>query len=664
MSVACCLHDRWYMKPDKALPELGSPTAAAFRAEDVEDLNRRSFALICDPKLPARMDAIEALQKIASPNLLVPVDVGPLLWTPTKRWCRVLVFPEPPGKRIPAGPNERFTPWAEQEILVSVVAPLLALLMKLDQAGVMHRAIRADNIFVSGQGTQSQITLGECVSAPPGFDQPPAYLTIEDAAADPPGRSGGTLADELYALGVLILHLATGRLPGANLTAEELLATRLERGTHATLTSGQSIPGILAELVRGLLSDRAGERWGIADIGGWLGGKRPVPRTVAARVPRPLEIEGKKFTTLPALVHWLTGADERQVGRALRHVDMEPWLSVAMANNPRALDRFRTALSSSDGGRESASLVARVAVILDPAGPIRYRNISSAIDGVGNQLAAYMQNGATAELKIVSEMVMARLPQFWAANQTQIGNQASQRAFVFERICRFLVDTRPGNGIERTGYELVPDLHCLSPLVERQFVDDLARLLPALEGVIGTGGVADGWPIDRHIAAYIAARSPESIDSQLGSLTHNDLATRWATTTRLMAKLQDRSGPASLPGLCRILAALGSPLIERFHNRPTRKKMKTALAEAVGSGRLKLLVDLLDDEDALKRDQSRFDRARAGYQGTTKGLATCDRAMEDLARRSAQVGAAISVTVSAVLSTGIALVSLLAMGVF
>ena len=211
---------------------------------------------------------------------------------------------------------------------------------------------------------------------------------------------------------------------------------------------------------------------------------------------------------------------------------------------------------------------------------------------------------------------------------------------------------------------LFRSLHCLSPLVERQFVDDLAGFLPALEGVIGAGGVADGWPIDRHIAAFIAARSPESIDSQLGSLTHNDLATRWATTARLLAKLQDRSGPASLPGLCRILGALGSPLIERFHNRPTRKRMKTALAEAVGSGRLKLLVDLLDDEEALKRDQSRFDRARAGYQGTTKGLATCDRTMEGLARRSAQVGATVSVTVSAILSVVIAGVSFLAMGVF
>jgi len=210
---------------------------------------------------------------------------------------------------------------------------------------------------------------------------------------------------------------------------------------------------------------------------------------------------------------------------------------------------------------------------------------------------------------------------------------------------------------------LVPTLHCLSSLVERQFVDDLSGMLTALEAGIAAG-TTDGWPIDRHITAFIAARTPESIDSQLSSLNSNDLGTRWGTTARMFATLQEASGPAMLPGLTRAMASLGSPLIDRFHNRATRKKLRAGLNDVVNLGRLKLLVDYLDDEDALKRDHMRFERAKAGFKGTQKGLEGCDQAMADLTARSIHVGATICVTVSAVLSTAIVMVSMLAMGIF
>lgn len=660
MSVACCLNERWYVKPDRELPKFGTPTAQAFRTEDVGDLKTPYVALICDPKLPSRLDIVAALQKLASPHLVTPVDQGPVIWTPGKRRCRIIVFPEPRGERLIQTAAEPFTPWSEQEILAIVVMPLLELLLAMQQAGVTHRGIRADNLFIIGTGGQRKIMLHECVSVPPAFDAPPAYLTIEDAQADPHGRSNGGIAEELYALGVLILHLLTGRLPAGGATAQQVMEAKLDSGSYDTLVGGEELPPRSAELLRGLLADRRAERWTIADIADWLDGRSPRPRAAAPIVRRPLEIEGKSFRSVPALVHWLVGAEERLLARALRHQDMIPWLTAAL-NNPRTIERFRNLVSSGESqGRDSASLLARVAIMLDPTGPIRYQQISCAVDGIASEIAIHLLRGSAAEPKLLSELITARLPQFSAASQAAADSRMSDHAFTVEKTCRYLTDSRVGNGIERAGYELVPGLHCLSPAVEREFAVDLGELLTALEAAVRSGTI-QGWPIDRHIAAFIAARSPESVDDQLGALDSGDLARRWGATTRLLAGIQDRHGPEALPSLCRLLADHGMPLIDRFHNRATRKRIRGQLGEILKAGRLSRLAKELDDRDALERDRLQFERACTVFKGTEQRLLKCDQVMEGLIQTAKRMGDAVSVVVATALSVGILLFAFAAM---
>lgn len=659
MSVACCLHERWYVKPDRALPQFGSPTAPAFFTEDVGDLKTPYVALVCDPKLTARVEIVPALRQLASPILVTPVDIGPVSWTPRKRRCQVIVLPQPTGERLIQNPSDVFVPWSEAEVLASVIIPLLSLLSQMHQAGIAHRAIRADNLFVTGEVGQRRIMLHECVSVPPTFDQPSAYLTIEDAEADPPGRSNGGIADELYALGVLTLHLLTGRLPAGTMNHDKLLEAKLEMGSYDALVGGDTLPAASSALLRGLLADRRGERWTLADVADFLEGRRPRPRVAPVSV-KPLELEKQSFRSPQALVNWLVGAEERVLARALRHQDMLPWLGVAL-NSPRLVERFKNLVSSGDGyGRDSASLVARVAIILDPMGPIRYQRIACAVDGIGAEIAAYLQQAATAELKQLSDMIMARLPQFSASSQAEGQSRLMDQAIAVEKSCRYLTDKRLGNGIERAGYELAPGLHCLSPYVEQEFVLTLAELLPALELAVA-GGQIEGWPLDRHVAAFIAARSPEDVDDQLGALDHGDLGNRWGATTRLLAAIQARHGPETLPGLCKLMAGHGAPLIDRYYNRATRKRIKGLLPEIVKSGSLSRLAKELDDRDALERDVKQFERARIAFSGTALRLEKCDQIIQDLGQSAKRMGDAVSVVVATALGIGIVLFSFIAM---
>ena len=78
--------------------------------------------------------------------------------------------------------------------------------------------------------------IGECISTPPGFDQPPMYEPLESAMALPEGRGPGTFADDMFSFGVTLLHILIGRRPGGQLRGRELLRARIANGSFAALT--------------------------------------------------------------------------------------------------------------------------------------------------------------------------------------------------------------------------------------------------------------------------------------------------------------------------------------------------------------------------------------------------------------------------------------------
>src|SRR3546814_19623601 len=71
-----------------------------------------------------------------------------------------------------------------------------------------------------------------------------------------------------------------------------------------------------------------------------------------------------------------------------------------------------------------------------------------------------------------------------------------------------LNQTGPGFGLERVLYELNPSIHCRSPLIEHLYVTRIEELVPALERAAANRD-RGGRPMDRHIASFAVARSPD-----------------------------------------------------------------------------------------------------------------------------------------------------------
>jgi hypothetical protein len=151
--------------------------------------------------------------------------------------------------RAPQGPSVAadLHPWREAELLDLLLRPIARGLEQLHSVGITHRAIRPDNVF---QSAGQPAILGAAWSAPPAALQPSIFEPPYAAICLPTGRGEGMPADDIYALGVLLLTLALGRVPLANLDDAAVLHRKLEFGSYAALVGQERLSPAIAELIR------------------------------------------------------------------------------------------------------------------------------------------------------------------------------------------------------------------------------------------------------------------------------------------------------------------------------------------------------------------------------------------------------------------------------
>jgi hypothetical protein len=663
--AAVRLKDRFDIHYDEPLAGFRSPSAPAFMARDVKAQAGRYFALICDPKMPPRLEAVRKLQILKSNGVLTPVEAGSVDWAPANRRMYALVFEQPLGDRLAGLGDNTVQPWAEEAIAAHVVAPIVQTLMDLEREALTHRGIRPSNIFFRDANRRIAM-LGECVTAPPGLYQSVVYETIEGAMAQSHARGAGSIAQDLYALGVLVLHLLFGKLPGAGMTEEQIVQQKIARGSFFTLVAEQRVPTGIGELVRGLLIDEPQGRWRLGDVQMWLDGRRMTAKLVPQpiRAQRAFELEGEECYTARHLALVLDGMQPEPAGRLLRGQGFEQWITRTLGDK-HVVEAINTAFSTrsdstTGSAGQNAQVLSRVLTALDPAAPIRFRDAATAVDGIGALLAVTMLNGG--DLKLPAELLQARLPQFWCLRQASAKGEDQASIRFFDKMLRFLEDKRPGYGIERVAYEMMPGLHCVSPFIEQRYVDRTADLLAAIEYAVQAKTI-DIWPVDRHIAAFIAVHEMDVDDGLLYALVQNDPAARILGNLKILAYLQETYGPAQVPGLMGLFAQQAKPVIERFKSRYTRTRLQNGLAAVLKENNLRKLADYLDSADEQRKDAQRFQRARLEFQQMVKQLEKCDRQTEELNATAKVAGHSVAVKIASLISSAIVAVTLFAMGV-
>ena len=288
---------KYRVYPNMPLPALNMSERKAFQAEDLSTPDHKIFALVCKPDLPVRKEHIKTLSGLKLDGLLPLVDAGTAFWPSLHQKTMILIYEMPMGGRVVQSDTyDKLLPEDETEKISKWIRPLLVGIGNLAVRSLTHRSIRPDNLFYMDTD-KTKIVLGDCISAPPGYDQPSLFETIEMSMCQNIGKGNGTAADDLYAFGVTLICLGIGHNPAENLSPEKLLEQKIYKGSYATLIGEERVPLALIELFRGLLADNVDQRWDVTSTQLWVDGRRltPVQAKASRRSQRPFMFNNTEY---------------------------------------------------------------------------------------------------------------------------------------------------------------------------------------------------------------------------------------------------------------------------------------------------------------------------------------------------------------------------------
>lgn len=578
------------------------------------------MALRVDRRAPARPRPLHGLVA-GIEGLLTPLAHGngpPIDGQPG--WY--VICQAPPGPPVSSAPR----PWTEPHIIEFVLRPIAAVLEQLHSLGMTHRAIRPNNVF-QGQPNRP-VTLGAAWAAPPAMHQPTVCETAYAALCHPAARGEGHTADDVYALGVLLVTLALGRLPMPGIDHATTMYRKLELGDFAAITAGERLPPILTDLVRGMLAEDPEHRPSPSLLRDPVGTRgRRIAARPAPRAQRPLKIG----TTMVWNNRTLALAMAFEPDEALTAIvggTLMYWLRRGLGDSGLAvkLEELvrRHALDVSTAKEAfQPMLVMRAIADADIFMPLCWRDLAMFPNGIGSALAAALEGDPELQHKL-HDVVNYEVQGIWAGMREERTPAGPHRLEARQR--RAVLQIRgPAGGLPRLAYTLNPMTPCASTLLGNRWITNVSDLAPALEAVATASRDAD--LLEPRIAAFIGARSERWLDQEVQALAiEGDVQNRALTALRLLSELQNRYHPAPMKGVAAWVAARAQPLVERWKNRDRRaaveEQLKTLTALGLLSPILTLLLDPAADEmdfEGLRVARVELDLMDAELRGIAEG---------------------------------------------
>ncbi len=645
------LGSRVEVYPDSPTPNFNSAGGTAYAARMRGDLRQDLMAIVCTSGLPARLDAVNAMRTIDHPSLLRLRESGVLYWPPSHSSHYVLAYDHPLAPRYQMSADDPQPLIREDTLNHYFVTPMIGALLELQRTGIVHGAIRSNNIFWRFGGVTPP-QLGECLSAPTGIGQPVLFETIERGMCNPSGRGPGIHTDDCYAFGITLALAVLGHNPLKGLSDREIIHAKLERGTFGAIVGTKRLATSHIEILRGLLTDEARQRWTAADLEQWLSGRRLTPKNVDSgrRASRHFTHAGKDYWQIRPLA----ASFSEHVGEAVKLIEnssLEKWLLRSLGDEDRSKEINEAISQLKESGRSAHyddQLVTRVCIALDPGAPIRYRGVSVMPSGISTALAEAMITGGS-NAQILAEIINSQFVTLWVNTQNDIKTELVPLAQQLERMRGIISKTSLGNGLERAAYELNPTLPCISPMLKAHYVTNAKQLLPALEAAAAQPG-RPREPMDRHLAAFLVVRDRRG-DRLFEAMSAPEGSTkRGLALLTLFGELQYRHGPEKLPALAGWLAPMIEPCVKDFISKSMQEKLKKQVKEAVEKGDLSAVLRLVDDPKRVEHDTSEFVMARRLYNDIQREIAEIESHLADRENLARSVGGPIAATMASAIA--------------
>ena len=610
------LDDRFRILP--GVPAGSLAGHACFAAEDRRGIAANLVALKADPLAPPRA-ALAQFMHADHDAMLSPLAhgaAGGAYWIVTHR---------PPGASL----ESLAVPWRGNGLLTHVLRPAALALDALQMAGLTHRAIRPDNVFLAAGGRSA--VLGPGWASPPAMGQPASFEPPYSAICVPAARGDGSIADDVYALGVLLLSLWTGVAPLASLPADEIIRLKLEYGSYAALTQHTRLQRGFDDILRAMLSDDPLARplpVSLANLDG-IHARRGGSRS-ALRAARPIVVGGQLAWNRRLLA--LLCTEQPQAATVmLRERTIEQWLrrSVEDPGLAATIEEFRQeemVTGTKVGGARPAgsalplsdSNLMRLVALLDPLAPLFWRGRWLWPDGAGPLLAGAFAGSPLPPSQdagaLFDELVLrggivrwraARpgrqasvLPQQLLQNPSQIGEPANWEGLLL-----------------RATYALNPYLACQSPKLRGEAVVDALGLVAVLER-LGPEKLGGDTLLDAHSLAFLEARTqdrPREVQTEPAAAVTRELA--------MLARCQAKGDRRPLPRIAASLLPRLEQLLKDWPGVSRRQRRLAALRTLAGAGDLMGLVGLVSDTRHREQDDAARKHALAEVDAIRAALA-------------------------------------------
>ncbi len=607
------------------------------------------FAIVVNPGELPRVELASNALNVKSQQVMRFIEYDSVYWPEFDIAQPVFVFERPIGPRLLDHRAQERHPLNNEVFFRQAVESLMDGMRDLFLVGCNHGRINPTNLYVK-EGGGAQIQLGEFLTCQPGCAQDPAYETIERMMAAPSGRGPTLPADDVYAIGVTLLTLLFGKLPAANLSAEELLIAKIEKTSLLALLNGMRLPSAYSELMRGLLTDDSKQRWSLDDVSHWLSGRRMGSKsaTQVKKAQRAILFENEPIFNARLLAQKMAERPDEGM-RIIDDNSLARWVNRSLGDEEMAArinDAIASATSVTRGGTPAERTLSRVVQALDQRAPLRFRDISAMPSGLGPYLATLILNGRSPTN--VVELISSQLMTFWLNLSENLCSENMALTQAYDGMRMLMDRAQIGFGIERVAYELNPGLPCLSPFLGHARPLNLKGLMHALEGWAksNAGQEPKRDPLDRHLAAFILCHYRRVNDRLFQVITpKGDPIMKGIALLTIYAEIQRKFHPEDMPHLANYLVAFLEPSLKRFKSRHLRERMLKDLHRLAKKGNLDAMLQVVDDASTIGKDEEAFQTACSQYEmfdKVIKDLSSGGKREKSLTKQGQQITAFLS----------------------
>ncbi len=638
--------------PDQRLPHLDQGMVKAYAATG--RAKEKAYALLVEKALVPQIHASSKYMTLNNPSLPKLMATGVVYWTPEKQQRYVFVYENKLGLPFANPSNFMAMGLKADNVLHHFVKKMVPLLKNFRDMDFVHGNIRVTNLFTGGGNGFEKIMLGECLATPPAFLYSPIYEPIERAAAQPLGRGVPDYTDDLYSFGAMLAIMIRTSDPMSGWSDESITEYKIEHGSYQALTGKERFSGSILELLRGLLIDDVKQRWTIDDIVTWLDGQRVSPKQagpVKPKAARPIEFFGDKYLR-PNILSLNLNRNPGEVVRINDNGELKLWLNRSIQDKKLEENAEHATNAAKELGVLGEAYPERMAgfmsAVLGPGLPIFYRSFKFNPEAFGRMLAdAYVTKK---ELAHFAEILQTSLISFWALMNDALTPQAAEIVSKFD-ICKgFMRQQGQGYGLERCLYYLCPEAPCLSDKLKNYYVRTPEELALAYEHLASRPDRPEGF-FDRHVVAFLSVKDKSVIDPYIPDINSSDPARSALAALRVLSSIQRRGKMQNLPGVVNWIAEKVDPLINRFHDREQRAKLKAHLLKIKDKGDISAVEQMFDGIQALQADEHNFNQAKYNYNFLDQEHAKLEHDLANDPKFGHSTGQSTSALISGIVAT-------------